>query len=106
MPDCDESLCAGCTLADDYEPIEFDGVPLTGEAVGEWITSPSLLSKLDDALLNGSGDRNPVGFLMQPTARETHMPWFCSECAVSRCSAWTPEGGGRCCWCGVWLAMP
>ena len=69
-----------------YEPTEFDG-----ELIGD----------------DGTGV--PVGFLMQltgATAHETHMPWFCSECAVSRCSAWTPNGGGRCCWCGVWLAMP
>ena len=76
VPDCDEPLCAGCTLADDY------------------------------ALLEGAGTGVPVGFLAEPTARETHQPWFCSECAAFRCSAWTPDGGGRCCWCGVFLAMP
>ena len=75
-PACDEPMCAGCTLDDD------------GPELASWLMFEAI------QMITGA------------TAREQHLPWFCSECACFRCSAWTPEGGGRCCWCGVFLAMP
>ena len=109
VPDCDEPLCAGCTLADGYyegviDPDEldtFDGemVRIGGNGYvvdGTIGDGPELASWLmfEDMAITGT------------TAYETHQPWFCSECACFRCSAWTPEGGGRCCWFGVCMAMP
>ena len=84
----------------DYEPTEFDPPP---DAAYEWLVIEGGIEDFGDGELIGKGVFLVPG---PPNARETHMPWFCSECAAFRCSAWTPEGGGRCCWCGVWLAMP
>ena len=109
----------GAAVSDD-EPTEFDGVPLNDEGVNEGVDLPQAgeikwatdedKAEQEKAAREGIdlGGVNLGGLIIVGgvAARETHMPWFCSECAVSRCSAWTPEGGGRCCWCGVWLAMP
>ena len=36
----------------------------------------------------------------------THLPHICPHCFAWRCTIWSVEHGGACCFCGLRLPMP